>query len=88
MQVVAIYDHRDQLVTQHKGDNDPRNGNDHGIGQVLDHGEDPGIPSLRGFADLRSNGSGFLIYIGEHGSQIARYESREDFTNPILYRTE
>ena len=37
-----------------------------------------GIPSLRSLSNLRSDGSGPVVYISEHGSQIARYKAGEE----------
>ena len=49
--VVGAGDHGDQLITQYEGDDHPRNGDDHRVGEASDHGKDASIGESR---DLQS----------------------------------
>ena len=74
MQIVSFCDHADQFIAENKGYDHACNRHNDGLRQSLNHGKDAAVPSLRCLTDLLCYRSGLLVYIGEHGSKIARYE--------------
>lgn len=45
MHVVSLRDHRDQLIAEDKGNDDPGDGDDHVVGQPPHHGIDAAVPA-------------------------------------------
>ena len=83
--VVRVGNHADKFVTQDEGNDHPRNGNDHGIGEVLYHGEYAAIPGLRRLSNLSCDLTSFLIDVGEHVGQVRRNHAGEELTHPSFY---
>ena len=68
--IVFFHNHGNQLITQYKCNNHPRNGDNDIIRQIFYHGKNATVPILGCFPNLCSNRFYFGIYIGKHGIQV------------------
>ena len=84
--IVSLCYHADQLVTEHKCNDNSCNRHYDRIGQVLYHTENTTVPPLWGLPYLGCNFTGLLIDLGEHGVQVRVNNPCQKTSHPFLDR--
>ena len=84
MHVILFRQHGNQLITQDKSNNHPRNGNDHRVRKVLYQAENTAVPPLGRLSNLGRNLPGLIIDIGKHCRQVGRHHPGQEIPHPVL----
>lgn len=83
--VVLLHDHGNELITQHKRDDHPRNRDNDIIRQALYHRKNATVPVLGRPSNFRSNGFHLRIDIREHGVQVGCDPSCQKLLYELCY---
>lgn len=93
MKIIPVYDHLDELVGHHKGEDHTRDGDDDAFGEAADHGKDTGIPCRRRQSHLTCDFANLLVDVIKHPRQICddafdqhRFQPFGDFVEYAFHR--
>ena len=88
MQVVLLHNELDQLQGHHKSQDCPGNGDDDGLGKVLDHVKNAAVPSLGRLAHLYGDVRYLLVDRIEHPGKVAHDAAHQQFFQPVCKRVD
>ena len=82
--VVFLCHKLDQLITHHKGKDNPGNRDDHRFGEAADHGKDAAVPCQRRLSHFSGDLAYFGIHRIEHARQVPRDPLDEQPAQPFI----
>ena len=83
MEIITIYQQLNQLQRHYDGEDDARDGQNHGVGQIAHHIEDAAVPCLGGQAHLGGDVAHLIIYAVEHPGEVADDTADKQLFQPI-----